>query len=377
MGDVGRLSTGWPIAVMVALLAANLPLVNHYLGSRVALLYVLLFVAWSVAVWKCFGGRYEPWPILLGTMIVASLGLQIAFLLVVAPRFDQRMDRDDALSLWIEALVRGDYPYAVTTQRGNPISVLPFMHLLAAPFHLLGNVGYLPIAAYLFLVWLLWRVYRPAKRWQVFTLALLSSAPLLFFEVSGRSDLIANLALVVLVIFVLERSEGRPWGSNAWKLGILLGCLAATRLALLPVLGLLFLFMVRTLPGHALKKALLAAVAVFGVLVLPLAAWHPETFFRYAPIGVNSTKLGPERSVAVFWLCLTAAVTLLLGFLVARARHLYASAALLLTMVMAATWLTFSPDLTYLQMPFVLLLFALPREDLRADSQPGSGNHGS
>jgi uncharacterized membrane protein YoaT (DUF817 family) len=57
--------------------------------------------------------------------------------------------------------------------------------------------------------------------------------------------------------------------------------------------------------------------------------------------------------------------------------YLGSRAVLLLTMVMAATWLTFSPDLTYLQMPFVLLLLVLPRADLRDGSQPGSRDHGS
>ena len=353
---------------IVLLVSTNLSLVYHYLGSAVAGIYLLCYLGLILWVWRwSLPERVER--ILLATVVVASVLVQIFAVHRVAPLFDARMDRDDALSCWLAALRRGDYPYAEPTSGHNPISVFPFLPIMAWPFDLMGNVGYLPVFSYLVLVILLWATYRHARLFRFFTICVLSSAPLLLFEVSGRSDVIANMLLFVLVIHWLERHEGRPWGWEAYVFGALFGCLVATRLGLLLTIGVVALYLLHNLPFRTAVQMGIAALAAFSLLVVPFIVWDPATFFHYAPMGVSSTKLGDSTTAQVGWSVATLLVALASGLVVRRARHLYAALVPTLALITVATWLTFFRDWTYLQFIFVPLLFALPRSEPQEHQQ--------
>ena len=350
------------LILAITLAALNVPIVYHYLGVLAAFVYLLAYAI--LFIWACKfhpGERFQN--LALAAIIFLSLALQIVLLIWVAPQFDQQMDRDDALTYWIEALARGEYPYSVPTSRGNPISILPFLPLIALPFYLLGNVGYLEIISYLVLIILLWMAYNQAPRNRFFTIIVFSTSPLLFFEVAGRSDLIANLALLVLLIFLLERRAVDQFKFGAWIFGLSLGLLGATRIALAPALFVILYYMAAAFPRRLLKKTLVIGTITFFVLVAPFAFWNPTTFFHYAPLGVNRTKLGGDRLIAIVILVGTAFSTLLVSFAVKSAKDLYTAAAVVLAIVALATWLTFSRDLSYLQMIFIPLLFAFPRID--------------
>ena len=356
------------LVLVITLAALNVPLIYHYLGVLAAFVYLLAYAV--LLIWACKfhpGDRFQN--LVLAAMIFLSLALQIVLLIWVAPQFDHQMDRDDALTYWIEALARGEYPYSVPTSRGNPISILPTLPLIALPFYLLGNVGYLEIFSYLFLIGLLWMAYKQAPRVRFFAIIVFSTSPLLFFEVAGRSDLIANLALLVLLIFLLERHPVNELKFGAWIFGLTLGFLGAARIALAPALFLIVYYMAAAFPRRMLKKTLTISTITFFILVAPFAFWNPSTFFHYAPLGVNSTKLGGDRLIALLLLVGTAILTLLVSFAVKSAVDLYAAVAMILGLVTLATWLTFSRDLSYLQMIFIPLLFAFPRID-PPDSSP-------
>ena len=97
--------------------------------------------------------------------------------------------------------------------------------------------------------------------------------------------------------------------------------------------------------------------------MLPFAFWNPGVFFGFAPLGINSTKLGSQAINQIGWPILTASASLALGFSVQSPRQLYTSFAVVLSIVTLATWLSFARDLSYLQLPFLPLLFTLPRTD--------------
>ena len=350
------------LPILAAWAALNAPLVHHYLGGLASGIYLLCFLAFAAFVWT-----HEPEArvlrVVLLTVICTSLLAQILALHYVAPMFDGRMDRDSALMTWLSEFKHGRYPYSVPTELNNPISVLPFMPLLAAPFYLLGNVGSLQLVAFLVLVYMLWRTYKDAPRWMLASICVFATSPLLFFEVTGRSDLITNTALLLLPVYLLEQHRG--WQSNArlLMLGALVGCIGATRPALAPALFVLGLYLMRKFGTVAVLKLGVAAVVVFGGLVLPFALWNPGVFFDFAPLGVNSTKLGSHTANQIVWPSLTAVASLVLGLAVRSPKQLYMSFAITLGLVTLATWLSFGRDLTYLQLPFLPLLFTLPRTE--------------
>jgi len=350
------------LPIVAACAALNAPLVHHYLGGLAAAIYLLCFVAFVAFLW-IHEPRGRGQRGLLLTVVCASLLAQILALHYVAPIFDARMDRDSALNTWLSQLAQGRYPYSAPTELDNPISVLPFMPLLAAPFCLLGNVGLLQLVAFVVLAFMLWRTYNDAPRWLLASICVFATSPLLFFEVIGRSDLMTNMALLLLPVFLLEQHIAWQSNSRLLILGGLLGCTGATRPALAPALFVLALYLMRQLGIVRVLKVWVTAVIVFAGLVLPFVVWNPGVFFGYAPLGVTATKLGSQIANQAFWPTLTGLVSLVLGLAVRSPRQLYMSFAITLGLVALATWLSFGRDLSYLQLPFLPLLFTLPRTE--------------
>lgn len=343
--------------VALLLLAANLPVALRYGGPAGAAAYVAA-AAGAMAL-AARGGRAAE-RLALGALL-ASLAAQVALLHLVAPAYDARMDRDDALTLWWQRLAAGANPYAAPTSMGNPISILPALHLLALPFVLLGNVGYLPICAVAALGWLLWRRYAGDPPLRALALAALAGAPLALFEAAGRSELAANMLLFVGVALWAERWAGRPAPAALPWLGLAIGAVAATRFALWPALGVVGLFVLLRAGPRGAAALLAAAAAAFAALVLPFVLWDPATFFGYAPFGVNATKLGANPGPRALWAAASLVVTAGACLAAHRSgRPLAAAAAALLT-VTAATWATFGLDVAYGQFFFIPLLFCLPR----------------
>lgn len=351
----------WHIIAIAGLAVVNLPILLHYFGRPAAVTYAFCFALLALL----FGFRIlSPlWAKRLALVgIVASLAVQFLALHRLSPLFESRMDRNEAITYWLSALVHGDYPYRGPTDLGNPISVLPFMPLSASPFVLVGNVGYFEVFGYLLLVVLLWHRYRSAPMKRAFSVLVLSSAPLLYFEVTARSDIIANMALLMLIPFFMMWIEDHRESLERRDIaicGVLFGCLAATRLALLPALAVPALYLLRRYGMVTFARVIGLAAALFIVLLLPFILWDPDLFFHYAPFGVNATKLGQHTPTQAAWLIATGLVVLASGSLVRCAAHLFGLLIPVLAVTVAATWLTFSVDLSYLQMVFVPLLFSL------------------
>lgn len=351
------------ILIVLISTSVNAYTVVHYLGPLAGLLYGTI----SLGLFGWLQARTYSHHVLNKVqfvVVVLAFASQLSALVLVSPSFDLNMDRDSAIVTWLEELIAFRYPYAQPTDIGNPISPLPAIPLIAAPFYLLGNVGYLQIAAYLLLVLLLHTTFHRIPLIRFYTIIMLSSSPLLFFEVVARSDLVANMTLIVGITWWLERHQSYVWKRDAYLLGILVGVTAATRLALLPAVMVIYLYMLRKLPSQTLFRISIAAGSTAALLLLPFLLWDTDTFLNYAPIGVSSTKLGDNQVNQMFWLSLTLLATTIGGLIAHTARHVYGAVAAVSALIMLGTWVTFFNDITYLQLVFIPILFALSRKTL-------------
>lgn len=351
---VVRYSIRSPLLWQTLLLAGlNLPVLLNYFSAPVAAAYVVGLLV-VVFVLCRLGSRTAD--CILFCLLVGSAALQLALLFIVAPSYDGRMDRDDALVLWWERVWQGIFPYEEPTSIGNPISILPSLPIVALPFIILGNVGFLGIAAFGVLAALLWRYYRNAREQRIASLVALATAPVLLLEIAGRSDLIVNTTLLCLGVLVLRRL---PWHrrSSAWIGGLILGIMAATRFAIWPTLIPISGFLLARANGRLFLFTMTIAVVVASVLILPFAAWDQTTFFSYAPLGVNATKLGADQVVQGFWLMATVVVALLATVWAYRAQRLFGAITVTLAVVVLGTWTTFFYDVSYVQFVFVPALF--------------------
>lgn len=336
-------------------IALNVPLVWHYLGPNLAAAYFCGSVGVLLFIFRMKSSAHFP---VTGIAIV-SFFIQLICLFYVSKLVHNGMDRDSALSRWIEAIVAGRFPYHELTRNGNPISVLPFIPLVGMPFYLFGNVGLLQIFSFVCLVAMLYHIYRNHTLSRSCSVFILSAAPLLFFEVIARSDLMTNMTIILFVPFVLETRHSR----NLSLLGVLLGCATATRIAMLPVIFTIVLYLFKRLPFHSMLQLAACWLCMTGLLVLPFLVWNFSTFVSYAPLGVNLQKLGTDEPVRILWLLGTAIVVAYLGLNTRNVPELHAGIAVVLCLITIATWSTFWVDLTYLQLIFLPVLFAFPRNE--------------
>ena len=347
------------IGISLLAIGVNLPVAWSYLGNLATLAYA---GGCGVVAWLALRGwprtDFWRWAALIG--VVVGLGVQLFLLYYVAPEYRGHMDRDDALVLWWQRLGQGVYPYALPTGRGNPISVLPFQQLIALPFIMLGNVGYVTIAAVIGIAILAWRRYTGYQQVQSLTLLLLMTAPLVSFEVAGRSDIIVNLLLFSFLVVGIEEylrtKRGRLPG-----LGLLIGAVAATRFAIWPAMVVPVSSLLRDLGLRRSAFVMTGALLGFAALVGPFVIWQPATFFGYAPLGVNATKLGTEPVGQALWIAVTGVVVSVASVHACKTGNLFLATIPVFACVTLATWLTFGIDVSYAQLVFVPSLFSFPQ----------------
>ena len=189
-------------------------------------------------------------------------------------------DRDEALNIAVEALLRGQYPYYLKTYLNAPISPLPGSLLLAAPFVLLGNSAYQNLfwVAVLFLT--LARFVGDPRVALLLLWTVLGLSPLFWQEFVTGGDLLANSIFVcVFVLLTMQAYQGPT--SLGWQKLVAVGLLGvglASRpnyvLLLLPV----FFWIWR---AQGLRQAFLATAVASGVaaaLTLPFYFYDPDGF---------------------------------------------------------------------------------------------------
>lgn len=348
-------SAEWTIIGL--LVALNLPLVFRYIGWWACGVYAVGAIALVMFTASAYWRRS-----FLYALIGGSLALQCATLLIVAPLLPAtyRIDRASALTVWQSAVAHGLYPYAERTDLGNAISVLPTLPLLAWPFQLVGSVGFFEIFSYAVLVGLLLWHYRRQSDAARIAIGILATAPLLFFEVVAKSDVIANMVLLMLLLTCSRAYMGRPSPLLLGSVGILLGGVAATRIALLPILFVCVCYLYWGAPLRRWIAIVAIAAFVAALLIVPFIIWNPTVFFGFAPFGVNATKLGANPALQWLWLALTGGATLFFGLWAKTYPRLLLGITLLGALIVSATWVQFFVDLSYLQIVFIPLLFLLP-----------------
>ena len=354
-----------------ALVCVNLPVTWRYADFWGSAAYLIVMLCVSV------GNRRISKPTstrLAHAALFASLIIQICLLVWVTPHYDARMDRDDAIVLWWGSLANGQNPYATPTTLGNPISILPFAEMIGLPFVLIKNVGLLPIAAYLLLIYLIAQQHKNHVRLRNWLWWTLATAPVLLFEVAGRSDLVANMALFILIVhFNLPFQRSDKWQTQC-LFGIALGCLAATRVALWPIVALIGLHALFQINWRARNIIVSAAFATFLLLLLPFVLWDSTTFFSYAPFGVNSKKLGQHAVLQWMWPLITLILTAVGVQYSLRSKPIWSAALPIIAVIVVATWTSFFFDVSYVQLLFVPLLFSF--KDAEQPKLQAAKSHG-
>lgn len=177
------------------------------------------------------------------TSIALIIGIitLIALAIIFIPPLSIRVDRWSATSFFLDALFEGIYPYSVHTHvcDTNYPSPFPLWHYLHIPFWLVGDVGWQQGFFFLLFLGATWYYFRS---WHtLLTIILLFClSPAYWWEIATRSDGVSNALFAASCILFIERKPIHMQ-DQWWKLAIITGCIASTRLsAVIPLALYLF-----------------------------------------------------------------------------------------------------------------------------------------
>lgn len=234
-----------------------------------------------------------------------SEGMQINMLLciiitlwcaifIMIPKESLRVDRWLMIKTFWDNVFSGNYPYTPLYSNNVP-GQLPIYHILALPFHAIGEVGLLSLCVFLLLIWGIKKLNHISNNQYSIRLFLLIwlLSPAMWWEQSTRSTIVMNMNLVILFFIY---NEIKPM--SVLKKGILGGFLTATRSSvLLPLsVGVFGELIQKKRWGDSMKIALCSGIVPIVCLLL-LYLWDSEKFFLYNPLAMQSLFLPTWLSV--------------------------------------------------------------------------------
>lgn len=177
------------------------------------------------------------------------------------------IDRWETLQYSTDYWIHGKFFYDKINFLGNKSSYLPGQLLLALPFYLLNNVGYLQIAAFLLFS------YAVSKQFQSSYLRFL--AILMFgislayiYETICKSDFISSFIVSASFIAIWDMKFKDNYFKKPYLLGIILGVICLTRsVAVLP----LIIFLLKPLLDTDIRSKLKITVAFASTVSILLA----------------------------------------------------------------------------------------------------------
>lgn len=234
---------------------------------------------------------YGLFSFILGLVIISYFAIPVESL---------NVDRWSVISSFLIEFLNGDYPYYAKSHMGNYPGPMPIYFLIAAPFHLLGELSILSCLGFCILIVLLIKKVKVTENIK-FLLFYMFTSLYLIWEITTRSNLFTFTILVLLVLneFINFNNKNTL---KFYGLALLTGLMLSTRsVYILPYIifflsGLinneitfkkLFLF---------LSIAFLAFISTF----IPFMCFFYSDFFTMNPFVIQSSFLVPKFYTLIF-----------------------------------------------------------------------------
>jgi len=233
------------------------------------------------------------------------------------------VDRWSVITSFWDAVHRGEFPYAARSHLDNVPGPLPGYFLIAYPFYLLGDIGYLSIAGCLLLFFVLYNYHRSGSSgWAALLLVVFSAS--VFWEILARSTVLTTSTLVAAYMVWLIRGKFTRM-PILLTLGCIGGLLQSTRSVY--VLAFIVCYFFVFLAERRFREFLVVAGAftvTFLLSLVPFALMDFEAFLRYNPFTLQASFVG-FKVIAVF-----VALAVFAGFCVKSQQQMFFSVALLI-----------------------------------------------
>lgn len=210
------------------------------------------------------------------------------------------VDRWSVITSFWDSYFANEYAYFAKSFAGNPPGPMPFYFILALPFYLVGELGFLSIIGVLLFYWLMWyKKVNPISRTLILLLILSSFFNL--WEVICRSNIFLNASLVLgSLIYILNQ---KVFTLKALIIsGIFIGLLISTRnvFVISYVICFLYLWRIKTIQFKQLTVLGIISLLIFALTFIPVVYGHLEDFKQMNPFIVQSTFLIPFEYTVLF-----------------------------------------------------------------------------
>ncbi|RMH70748.1 MAG: hypothetical protein D6675_08415 [Gemmatimonadetes bacterium] len=266
---------------LILLAISSLYLVKY--GGRITPHYGWLTAAYGVlgcGVFFMWHRRYHRLAFDLNrryqmALLLLLIGLGVLVMSIIPIK--TQVGRAIAIQEWLENLFQGQFPYRAESLPSG----FPVLFLIAAPFYLLGDIGYLEVIGIALFVILVGLYSQPADR--LLRLWVLFSLPTTYYELLTRSELFTNMVLVITFIFAAEMWLNPEKIDRYFiLLAILAGLLLSTRLIVAEVLAIYGIYTFRDQLRHGFLFAGIMS-ATFALTLLPFVLWDADYFVCHGP----------------------------------------------------------------------------------------------
>jgi len=156
------------------------------------------------------------------------------------------VDRWSAIDVSVNAVLNGQYPFSIPNHLNQYSSNLPSLIFVGLPFYLLGDVGYLQSFAFLFYIFVIYKVFATYKI-RFLGLFLLVCSTSYLWEIYVKSDLMSNFIFVLGFIVLWHKYYSKELFKKPVLLGVIVSFIAFTRIpTIIPLILFLFKGFIKT-----------------------------------------------------------------------------------------------------------------------------------
>ncbi|WP_165571900.1 hypothetical protein [Chryseobacterium sp. JM1] len=262
-------------------------------------------------------------------LLTGVLGVgYIALCHVLKDPYQLNIDRWQTLDFSLDHWIHGKYIYDTRNFMGNLSSYLPGQLLMALPAYLLGNVGYLQVAAFLLFSYAVMLEFK--SNLIRFTAILMLGISLAYiYEAVCKSDFISSFIFAAAFILFWHTKFKENYFQKPVLLGICLGVLFLTRSVV--VIPLIIFLLKPFLATNTKSKIKTVAAFLLTVAVLLFTVFFPAKNLEYI-IEHNPLTLQGQSNTWVMLVFLAAA--LLLSFYVRKINDVFCFSAYIVFLTM-------------------------------------------
>lgn len=260
------------------------------------LIYSLVIVGSYYLLWR-YSSHLKIIPTKLTYLNIAllctfAIGSIIIFYKV--PPLTLNVDRFSVISSFWDNYFAGKYAYFAKSHMGNAPGPMPFYFILALPFYLMGELGYLSLLGG-FVFYSTLRYDKKSSTQQTAAILLIILSMFYLWEVICRSNLFLNSTLILCSIIYFFKSTENKKANYILCNGIIIGLLLSTRNVFIIPYIITFLFALKTniiSIKNTLKIALIA-ISTFIITFIPFVLNHFDDFTKANPFIIQSSILMP------------------------------------------------------------------------------------